>query len=219
MNFLAHAAPYLKEPWVAIGSCVPDWLSVVDRKIRARRRMAAEFLVAADEALAGVARGICHHIDDDHWFHNSEAFTTMNLQLAVELRDRLPGDRGFRPMFVGHIVIEMLLDAHRIRKTPEVCDRFYEILMTADHERTQAAVNQITGRPTEKLVNVIHRFTEIEFLRDYLDSEKLLFRLNQVMKRVKLDPLPDELVDWLERTDTRVGENYNRLLSGPEPAD
>ncbi|MEM6691012.1 MAG: hypothetical protein AAF664_16410 [Planctomycetota bacterium] len=216
MNFLAHAAPYLHEPWVAIGSCVPDWLSAVDRKIRARRRMAEEFLDSGDEVLASVATGICHHIDDDRWFHGSEAFTTMNLQLAVELRDLLPGDRGFRPMFVGHILIEMLLDAHRIRRTPEVCDRFYEILSSADHEQTQAAVNKITGRPTDKLVDVIQRFTEIEFLRDYLDVERLLFRLNQVMKRVKLDPLPTQLSEWLLKTDTRVGEHYERLLAGPQ---
>ena len=215
MNFLAHAAPYLDTPVMAMGTCVPDWLSAVDRKIRARRIMAAAHVDDADAVVAETARGIIAHIDDDRWFHASERFTTMNLQLAVELRDQLPGDRGFRPMFVGHIVIEMLLDAHRQRRHPDVVDRYYAMLRQADHRAIEAAVNRITGKPTDALAPMIGRFTESEFLRDYLDSERLLFRLNQVMKRVSLEALPEALLPWIEATDARVGRHYDALLTPP----
>ncbi len=46
MNYLAHGWRYTDEPYVLAGTAAPDWLSVIDRKIRLRSRTAAE--VVAD---------------------------------------------------------------------------------------------------------------------------------------------------------------------------
>ena len=126
MNFLSHALPYLDRPLLAISTGVPDFLSVVDRKIRAREKRAVQFVDSDDLELRMVAGGVMRHIADDRWFHGTEAFVMLNLQLAVELRDLLPGDEGFRPTFVGHILIEMLLDAFWIRDDPALGLRYYD---------------------------------------------------------------------------------------------
>ena len=216
MNFLCHAIPYLDQPLIAICTGVPDWLSVVDRKIRARRKLAALHIDSDDDELKQVARGITQHIDDDHWFHGTEAFVTTNLELAVQLRDRLPGDTGFRPMFVGHILIEMLLDAGWIRRDRSIGERYYDSIRQLDADVIERCVNIITGKPTDKLTQVVHKYTEMEFLYDYLDHELLLMRLNQVMKRVGLSKLPDDLIPWLAETDKLVESRRQRLLT---PAD
>ncbi|MEO1524822.1 MAG: hypothetical protein AAFX06_05265 [Planctomycetota bacterium] len=227
MNFLSHALPYLDQPLVAVCTAVPDWLSVIDRKIRARERMVTavldqsaspnqgEVIDQDDEALQQVAKGILAHIRDDHWFHGTAAFTETNLQLAVELRDRLPGDRGFRPMFLGHILIEVLLDAFWIRDQPELGERYYELVEACPAETIERCVNQITGKPTDRLVTTIGRFAKSRFLFDYLDDERLLFRLNQVMQRVGLAELPESLLPWIANARELVESRREQFLTPP----
>ncbi|QDV46617.1 hypothetical protein Enr13x_65260 [Stieleria neptunia] len=216
MNFLSHAIPYLDHPLVAVCTGVPDFLSVVDRKIRARERMATAALDSDDGAVRDVATGILHHIRDDRWFHNTSAFVESNLQLAVGLRDLLPGDRGFRPMFVGHILIEILLDALWIRDRPELIERYYRLVDDTSPELIQRCVNQITGKPTDRLADAIRRYAEARFLYDYVDHTQLLMRLNQVMRRVGLAELPDSVLPWLQEASELVEFRRVRFLTPPD---
>ncbi|MCS7468789.1 hypothetical protein NZK35_19225 [Stieleria sp. ICT_E10.1] len=216
MNFLSHAIPYLDHPLVAVCTGVPDFLSVVDRKIRARERMATAALDSDDDAVRDVATGILHHIRDDRWFHNTTVFVESNLQLAVGLRDLLPGDRGFRPMFVGHILIEILLDAFWIRDRPELIERYYQLVDDMSPELIQRCVNQITGKPTDRLVGAIRRYAEARFLYDYVDHRRLLMRLNQVMRRVGLAELPDSVLPWLQEASELVEFRRVRFLTPPD---
>jgi hypothetical protein len=216
MNFLTHALPYLDHPVLAVATGVPDWLNVVDRSIRARGRMASEFLNSDDDQLRMVARGIVHHIEDDRWFHGTEAFVQTNLQLAVQLRQRLPGDAGFRPTFVGHILIEMFLDSFWIRDDARSVERYYGAIESVGAATIQRCVNTITGKPTDRLSPVIERFVDARFLYDYLDHDKLLVRLNQVMKRVGLAPLPEPVRDWLPEAKKLVESRRHRLLAAPD---
>jgi hypothetical protein len=215
MNFLSHAVPYLDSPLLAVSTGIPDWLRVVDRKIRARSRAAQEFLDSEDAALRAVAGGIIRHIEDDRWFHGTEAFVDTNMRLAIELREWLPGDAGFRPTFVGHILIEMLLDSFWIRDDRGIADRYYGAVDAVRFETIERCVNTITGKPTNRLPEVIKRFAESRFLYDYTDHDKLLVRLNQVLKRVGLTPLPDELRDWLPHAKKLVESRRRELLLPP----
>ena len=36
MNCLAHGINFLDRPWFLVGTGMPDWLSMVDRKVRLR---------------------------------------------------------------------------------------------------------------------------------------------------------------------------------------
>ncbi|TWU26841.1 hypothetical protein Pla52o_06960 [Novipirellula galeiformis] len=215
MNFLSHALPYFDQPFKAAGTAVPDWLSVVDRKIRARRRHALLLANDEDPHVRDVASGIIQHVDDDQWFHATQAFVETNLTLAVQLREQLPGDAGFRPTFVGHILIEILLDAFWIREDSSVADRYYGLLSDLSSEKIQACVNKITGKPTQNLAKTIDRFIEIRFLYDYVDNDKLLFRLNQVMSRVGLAALPPHIGDWIPQASTLVESRRIELLTPP----
>ena len=110
-------------------------------------------------------------------------------------------------------MIEMLLDAYWIERNREFADRYFATIERMDAAMIQECVNQITGKPTDKLVNVIKRYCEIKFLYDYIDNAGLLLRLNQVMKQVKLQPLPDSLLPWLQATRELVESRAERLLS------
>ena len=215
MNFLSHALPYLENPLLAVSTGIPDWLTVVDRKIRARGKLAEQHVNSADTELSLVAKGIVQHIADDRWFHGTRAFVETNMELAVQLRNLLPGDAGFRPTFVGHILIEMMLDGMWIRDDRSNAEHYYTALRQAPPATIERCVNLITGKPTTKLAAVIDRFAEIEFLYDYLDHNKLLIRLNQVMNRVGLPPLPDAVGNWLPQAQDLVESRRRQLLTPP----
>ena len=219
MNFLCHALPYLDQPLLAVSTGIPDWLGVIDRKIRARGKLAAPFLQHDDPELRLVAGGIMRHIEDDRWFHGTQAFVETNLRLAVELRDLLPEDAGFRPTFVGHILIEMLLDALWIRDDRAAADRYYAAIDDISAKTVQRCVNTITGKSTDGLVSVMERFYAARFLYDYLDHDRLLYRLNQVMNRVRLAPLPESVRQWLPQAQKLVESRRLELLMPPDGSD
>jgi hypothetical protein len=56
-------------------------------------------------------------------------------------------------------------------------------------------------------------------LSDYLDDAKLTFRLNQVMRRVKLSELPPSFVAILLGVRRDVTARRDELLAEPEAAD
>jgi hypothetical protein len=226
MNFLAHALQHLDSSYAIAGTAVPDWLSVLDRRVRTRSKHAMELLDDEDEDIRSLARGIVQHHHDDQWFHSSRLFNETALRFAVELRDRLPGDEGFRPSFVGHIVTEMLIDATLLSRNPSLGRIYYAAIESVSAEKIRANVAKIAAMgksfaviqdaELSELPLVIKRFAQARFLYDYADDDKLLFRLNQVMKRVRLPLLPYELTSWLAETRRVVEQRCDALLTpGP----
>lgn len=197
MNYLAHALRHLDQPYVVAGVAVPDWMGVVDRRVRARSAAARPLLDDPDPRVRQTAAGIIQHHADDAWFHGTRAFAETNLQLAIALRDRLPGDEGFRPSFLGHILVEMLLDAELMREHPGLADRYYAALAEVAPGVVQTTVNRIARRSTARLAPLIPHFIAERFLYDYADDDKLFYRLGQVLRRVRLPALPRSLIPWL----------------------
>jgi hypothetical protein len=76
-----------------------------------------------------------------------------------------------------------------------------------------AAVNRIIPRPVEKLAEFIPRFSAERFLSDYLEDAKLWFRLNQVMRRVKLPELPRDFLGLLPEARSLVRKRRVELLT------
>ena len=212
MNYLAHGWRFAGEPYFLAGTAAPDWLSVIDRKVRLRSKRAAEFVADDDPALAAVARGVVQHLADDAWFHATPAFNELNLAFAVEIRDALPGDEGFRPSFLGHILVELLLDATLAEEEPRRLDDYYAALAALDPNTTQRAISHLATQPTDRIAPLLPRFAAERFLYDYLDDAKLLTRLNQVMRRAGLPLLPAAIAELFPAMRQRVRERRVELL-------
>ncbi len=213
MNYFAHGRRFIDDPYFLAGTAVPDWLNVVDRRVRVRSKQAELHLHAPDRRMARVAGGIVQHCRDDEWFHQTRAFAELSLELCLMLRDRLPRDDGFRPHFLGHILVEILLDAALIAREPGQLDAYYSALASIEGQSVQAAVNGMASRPTRDLGTFIGLFSRERFLSDYADDAKLLFRLNQVMRRVRLPQLPIEVTQLLAVARQKVTERADELLA------
>lgn len=212
MNYLAHGYRFTDEPYFVAGTAAPDWLSVIDRKMRLRSKRAAEFVESDDPALAAVARGVVQHHHDDEWFHQTAAFSDLSLAFAVEVRSVLPGDEGFRPSFLGHILVELLLDATLVKEEPQRLDNYYAALEAVDPASVQAAINQLATKRSDRVETLIGRFNQERFLSDYGHDDRLLIRLNHVMRRAGLPQLPDVLVELFPEMRRQVCRRREELL-------
>ncbi len=218
MNYFTHGYRYLDNPYFVAGTAVPDWLSVVNRGVRARSRLAAPFTGDPDPRVAAIAHGIMRHHHDDAWFHQTRAFAELNLEFTREVRLRLPADDGFRPSFLGHILVELLLDATLVEDNPAALDAYYAVMDDLDPYVVSRAVNQMTNQPTGMLAFFIPRFSAERFLYDYAQDGTLLYRLNHVMRRVRLPALPERLMEFFPEARRRVRERAAELLGG-EPLE
>jgi hypothetical protein len=214
MNYFAHALPFLDRPYFVAGTAVPDWLAVADRKVRLRSKHADAFLTDADPCVADVAAGILQHLRDDMQFHATRAFAETSLQLTVAVRDVLGGETGLRPAFLGHLLLELLLDAALVADDPGRLVEYCRVLESVDARQVEAAVNRMAPRSTERLAVFIELFRRENILWDYLEDGKLMVRLNQIMRRVRLERLPDEFAAVLPAARKLVTEHKKALLEG-----
>jgi hypothetical protein len=172
--------------------------------------------VAPDGVTAEVAAGIVRHLDDDAWFHRSAAFYETTSRLARAVGEHLADEPAARPGFVGHVLTEVLLDAALIERDPALLDAYYEAIGRVDAARVQQAVNAMAARPAERLAVFIRMFREEQFLRCYLDDQRLTWRMNQVMRRVGLPPLPCAVAEALPDMRGWVRERADDLLDDGE---
>ena len=213
LNYFAHGMRFAHRPFFLAGTAVPDWLSVVDRRVRMRPRYVEPHVDGSGSPLSEVAAGVQQHLDDDRRFHRCQAFVEISSQLATAFRDLLPGSSHFRPGFLGHVVTELVLDRVLILEDPYRLDRYYDVLQQVDSCEVQAAVNRMArGGTTNKLATLIERFCAVRFLEDYRTPEGLLYRLNQLLKRIKLAQLSDESVSVIRLAEEVVEPRVSELL-------
>lgn len=213
MNYLAHAYQHLDNPYFVAGTGLPDWMSVIDRKNRPRRQYAEPVIDHSHPSIAALARGCVQHHADDLWFHQNECFVTLSTQFAVELRQLLEPGLGHQAGFVGHIAVELLLDAILIERDPRLLDKYYALLESLDADLVQAGANAICQQPVTNLVDLLPKFIEVRFLADYSDDELLLRNFNRVMKRVGLPQLPPAVAQWNAIARSRVRAVADALLT------
>ena len=214
MNSFSHFLPFLDQPYFAVGCSVPDILGACDRRCRVREKRAAAFLDDSDEVLRLVARGVVQHHQDDAWFHRSARFNNLNMKYAIEFRDTFGNDHSMRPSLIGHIIIEIFLDWFLEKRMPGSVERFYEAFASVDPKRVQNAINHFATKPTNKLAPAIEYFVKERFVFDYATDEGVRYRMNKVLTRVKLVPMPESSVEWLGGVRREVEASAEALLAG-----
>lgn len=215
MNYFAHGHRFVDDPYFLAGTAVPDLIRVAHRKARVREKHARAFTAPDNPQSTAIAAGIAQHHADDAWFHNSRAFVELTLQGTRATREAMPDDEGFRPSFLGHIMVELLLDGSLIADNPATLDAYYQAMSAVDPGLLQQTVNQMSAHPAERLGECLQGFRQVQFLYDYLDDGKLCYRLNQVMRRVGLPQLPPDFADVLAPLRMAVRDRRHELLAGP----
>lgn len=212
MNYFAHGRDFIDDPYFLAGTALPDWLSVVDRRARLRPANLEPHLVADDSPLCSLVQGVLQHQRDDAWFHATRAFAELSNEFCRLLGGILTADAGFRPYFVGHVLVEVLLDASLVERDPGRLNAYYTLLAAVDLDELAVCATQLTSRDVAVLRHFVPAFLRERFLNDYLDDELLLLRMNQVMRRVRLSPLPSDVCQILPRARAMVERRLGELI-------
>lgn len=215
MNYFAHGRRFVDRPYLMGGTALPDWLNVVDRRTRVREKLARQWIGDEDPAVAALAQGVVRHHRDDAWFHDSARFHELSLQFTRWIRESAPPDDSLRPSFLGHILVEILLDAALIERAPRQLEAYYRAVSNLDAFRIADAVSRMTGRVCDSLAGWIGRFVELRFLWDYLDDATLALRVDQVLRRVGLPPMGDELRKLLPAARAEIAPYVDELITPP----
>lgn len=140
-----------------------------------------------------LAAGVRRHYRDDDWFHASEAF----LRASAEATQRIAATPDYAPAlrgwFLGHVLVEMLVDRCLIRAEPSRLDDYYAALESIDRDwLLNTAQPWLTG-PATRLGLYFDGFRAHRYLYGYLDDEGLFRRLRGLARRVGLPALPGSL--------------------------
>ena len=119
MNYFAHALPFLDRPYFVAGAAVPDWLAVIERRLRVRAKHAEAFRHDARSVGGGGGRRrvatpwrrrpLSPHAGLRRNLAGVDRFLSRSLSGA---------SRTLRPAFLGHVLVELLLDAALIAESP-----------------------------------------------------------------------------------------------------
>lgn len=217
MNYLSHSLSIsADDPYAIAGCALPDWMNVVARSVRVRKKLVLPHIESPHPQFRQLACGVVQHHWDDDWFHRTLAFAELTWAFTVVLRDHLQPEPGLRPSFLAHILVEILLDDVVSQRAPETIRAYYETLGQIAPKHVRDFVKTCTGCDVPGLEGFIPRFLELRFLYDYADDAKLLFRLNQIMQRVGLVPLPTSVSQLFPTLRGQVAERSEELLTPPQ---
>jgi hypothetical protein len=196
MNCLSHAWKYLDDPWFAAGTCLPDWLGMMERKNKFRRAKVSSFIELNEptDKSTVLAQGILQHLADDDAFHGSIAFMETSLTVSNWVKEAVTSKNMNRPAFVGHILVELLLDATIEMSNPGTLDHYYATIAGISAQDLQDSVNHLATKPTTRVQTFLPHYLSERFLFDYLRDDRLLVRMNGILNRVALDPLPTSIL-------------------------
>ena len=215
MNYFAHAIRHLDRPNFLAGLALPDWLSVSDRKTRLRQRHLLEHLPHFEPAEREIAAGVLQHLEDDHWFHATTAFQQVTSGIGTEFRLVLPTAEEWPCGFLGPLLCELLIDAELARRQLDLLEQYYAQMSQWQPQEIQQLVNRVAPLPAQQLAQFIPLFIRERFLFDCVGDQPLLRRVNQVLRRVNLQPLPAIATKALARGRELVAAQITELL--PEP--
>lgn len=212
MNYFAHGCRFVDRPYFLVGTALPDMLRVSDPGVRVRSKGAQPWINEEQSPTSEIAAGILQHLEDDDWFHSLPTFIELTGVLSRLFREAAPEDSTLRAPFLGHIVTELLLDAALTEKLPGRLEAYYTAITQVDPDEILAAVNRISRTPATRLAEFLPLFHREQFLWDYADSTRLLFRLNQVMRRVGLPILPVGVVKVLDEARPMVAARVSEMV-------
>ena len=219
MNYLSHGYRFLDNPLKVAGTAVPDWLSVVDRQVRIRSRRVHLHLDSLDSNDRTIADGMLQHLRDDDLFHRSPRFLMLEAELSSRFRRLMPDRFDHRPPFLGHIVTELLLDAFIAEEVPGALDGYYHAMAEVPPMSVQQLVNRVASRSTDRLAEFIEKIHAARILYDYADNDRLLGRLNQVLRRVTLLPMDEPCLSVLRDARELLRLHGAELLQAVESPD
>lgn len=190
MNLVAHF--YLDRQRVnsyfAVGAATPDLLSIYNSRLRIKERHLKRL---SEEEAGRVAppfmEGLQKHFFADGVFHTSPLFHSETKRVSNLLIDYFPDLNIERKFFIGHILLELVLDKVLINQHPGILDSYYGHFESLQPFREVRKSLQIAvGHELPNYERYMTRFLRRRYLYDYAEPEHISWLLRRILRRVRI---------------------------------
>lgn len=195
MNFLSHAVVLGAETrsLAYVGAALPDlWPHMSARPLP--KLVLDRLRVGDDPDRHALAHGIAHHMQADAAFHRHPSFLERVSVAAARIEGYLAEPRW--SALVAHVLVEMLLDRWLIEGEAGLVDRYYGHFVAPTRARA-AELASAGDAARGELAGMLERFVSLRFLADYLDFERLVWRLSRALGRADHAILAEDRLDAL----------------------
>lgn len=201
MNYLSHF--YLvgdsADPYLVLGMVLPDMVKNHRKSWNAHPRKHEKEL-ADDGIMTSIRRGWELHLETDRRFHSSAFFSYHSSRLRKQIAQVLP-HRPFRPFFLAHVALELLLDSLLIIQEKVDTGKFYTQL-AACRESEVVRFLEINGIPeAASFIPWLREFISSAYLYSYSNPGSLSYSLDRIGRRV-----------WQAPVDPRAREQLTGIL-------
>jgi hypothetical protein len=162
------------------GLILPDLLGIYNRKWK----YSAKSIPENDQHYTQINSGAIRHLQTDHEFHNSEWFENKRQEVKSLLYRQNLNFSPFRPFFISHILVELMLDRVILKKNIETADNFYADMDLINDNVIFNLLNKSNFVPAGEFVSFFNRFRQHRYVYAYADNEKFIFSLNRIFSRV-----------------------------------
>lgn len=211
MNFLSHF--YLdgsNDHKLNFGLLFPDFLGIIDRSVKVH-----QLLPEIDEKEESFKHGISLHVRADAIWHNSDYFKFKTELIGDVLRDFEFYEKPYRPFFMTHVMLEILLDRMLLLQKPDLATGMYNSLEGLEKQWIiQLFSNE---KLSENMPKFVSNFTDSRYVYKYSDNAHFIYALNRLFKRVGLPGFEfqdhDERDIFVNRLDHCINTDYEEIFS------
>jgi hypothetical protein len=216
MNFISHfyIDRDVQNSLFIVGSITPDLMSIYNSSLRIKKSHLNRFQSNLHpDVPQSFVDGLARHFFVDRVFHSSVHFQAETQRISRELAQRFPQYDIQRKFFIGHILLELLLDKILIDSNPDLLEDFYAHFSQAEeYPLIQNATAEISGHDLPKYTSFLKKFHDHKYLRQYQKYEHISFVLNHILRRVKITKIeylddPD-FIEYMKDYEAGLKERY-----------
>lgn len=215
MNFLAHYFfdGFLAAPYYNLGTVLPDFMGMVHRQWKLKPETLHKARKPLHKALAS---GMKAHLGMDDWFHKTRFFVdgrNVVKQTLINADIRYP---PYRPGFLAHVMLELLLDRFIVLHYPGKVAQFYRELAKVEIPVVRNFFEE-AGHPfDENFHDFLLRFVRQEYAFQYGEPIHLIKALNQISGRVGqpaiTQPYQESLLRSFPELDLCIFHSFGQLF-------
>lgn len=210
MNFLSHYFIHRQHanPYFTLGKILPDMLRQFGPTNKLRN---AANPVSPSRDMEWLEKGVHVHLETDRLFHRSPFFDAKSNRIKHLLRQ----EHIFRKFryFYAHLLLELIIDRLLIINHRKAANLFYHHLDTVQ-KATISAYFRYKGLSINegKFFQHLKRFTDSQYLYNYLQNEGLVFALERTAHLAGL-PLfeksdKSKLINNIDYLEATIETNY-----------
>lgn len=190
MNLVAHF--YLDRDRVnsyfIVGAATPDLLSIYNSSLRIKSR----HLKKMDDDQSGritptFLAGLQRHFFADGVFHTSPLFQQQTKRISNMLVSYFPELDIQRKFFVGHILLELMMDKVLIDQNPGILESYYGHFESLQPFKELRKASELAlGNELPNYEAYMNKFIRRRYLYDYANFNHLAWILRRILRRVSI---------------------------------